>query len=125
MWGGRDVAVLIQAVSRNPARHQHHGHPRAGVSSAASQIETGNVRPAVGGFKRPREASVAGQAVNRPIEHAVASVDIGWRERMLVDNAALDILKTGGASQFIEDGAPLSRQHLLPIVVIAQIRRVH
>ncbi len=57
-WSGRDgLLVLIQRVGRDPARHHHHRHARAGVGGAAGKIQTLDLPTAIarleGAEKRP------------------------------------------------------------------------
>ena len=52
------------------------GMPGPGMRGAARQVEPLDVRAAVGRLERAREPAVAGQAVDRAVEHAVAVVDV-------------------------------------------------
>ncbi len=52
-------------------------------------------------------------------------MDILRCQHALYTNAAFQIVQPGSAGQFIQDHAPVSRQHLRPVMVRPQIGSVH
>ena len=118
------LAVRIEGVGGDPARHHHHRHAGPGMGRAAGEIEAAHLPAAVAGLEGAHELAVARQPVDRAVEHLVAVVDVLRREMALDDDALLDVAHAGRALELVEDRLPIGREHLRPVVMRAKIRRV-
>src|SRR5271166_3810848 len=83
--------ILIQRVSGDPARHEHHRHSGARVSRTAGEIQTAHIGTAIAWLERPKKASVAGEPIDRAVEHVVAVVDVLGSQRLLENDPRFDV----------------------------------
>ncbi len=115
---------MVERVGGNPAGHQDHRHAGAGMRRAAGEIEAAQIGAAVAGFESAEKFSVAGESVDRAIEHVVALVNVLRREGALENNARFDVWHLAGSLELFQNDAPILGQHFFPIVMRAQIGRV-
>ena len=76
---GRGVDVLASAPGPT-----HSGlDARAGMRRSASQVQTGKIRTAVARLKGAEEPPMAGQSINRSLQHMIPLVNVLRREGAL------------------------------------------
>ena len=101
--GVRSAIVLIERVGGDPAAHHHHRHPGAGMRRPSRQVEALQVGTGIGRFEGAVPAAVAGDAVDRSVQHLVALVNIDRRERALKDDAIFNVREAGGALELVRE----------------------
>ncbi len=95
------------------------------MRGAAREVKPLHVGAAVRRLERAVDRAVAGDAVDRAVQHVIAFVDVLRRQRALHHDALLDVGHPSGALELLDDRAAVARQHFAPVVMRAQIGRVH
>ncbi len=68
---------------------------------------------------------MAGDAVNRAIQHLVSLVDIDRRKRALKDDAVFNVGEARSALELIENHLAIGGEHLRPVMLWPQKWGVH
>ena len=108
----RSTIALIKRVGGDPTAHHHHRHARSGMGRPARQVEALQVRTGIGWFEGSIPTAVAGDAVNRSVQHSVSLVNIDGRERALKNDAFFNVDQTGGALELVENHLAIRGKHL-------------
>ena len=76
------------------------------------KVEALDVAAAVRRLEGAIEVAVAGDAVDCAVQHAVAVVNVCWRERGFKDDAVFDVREASSTFQLVEDDLTVAGEHL-------------
>ena len=92
------------------------------MRGTTGEIQAAEIGGTIARLERAEEFAVAREPVDRAVEHVVTVVNILRRERAFEDDALFDVRHLPGALELLDDHVAVGGQHLLPVVMRAQVR---
>ena len=70
---------------------------------ASGEVQPLDVRTTVRGLEGPKKLTVAGQAIDGPVEHAEPLMNVLGRQPALEPNASLQVCESGPTCELVKD----------------------